>query len=194
MEENGGKADAGCDGGGGGGLLSRVKLPHQLLLALSLLQLSVMLLDRRLFCRHRTAANVDLRSVRLFVQLWQATLDPATAVRWRARTHAAGADLQRTLAVSLAGVLLGFMQQAVMHPVPATAALPFAAAALAVFPYGWLGTLRPAWEHPRVAPAAGALCGKLQLVLVGLNSAATATFGWAAMHACERLPCMPVSS
>lgn len=92
------------------GARARVRAPHQLLLALAFLQLTVMTLSWPSYSRRRVLVQLAMRSARLCIHAWWTILDSHTVAWWRRRTLSEGADPHRTLVISLTAVPVALLQ------------------------------------------------------------------------------------
>lgn len=158
-------------------LQAAVRLPHQLMLLASLTQLAAMLLAWGAYCRARVRALVALKVARVAMHVWQTILSPDTAEWWRGHIVSQGKDPARAVGIAIAAVPLALLQHAVMHPCPAALFPLFSAATVWVYLAGFLEGSVALWEHPKLAGAAAAACGRLRVWMSIAGSASEAVFG-----------------
>jgi hypothetical protein len=65
----------------------------------------------------------------------------------------------------------------VLNPCPMALQPPLVALALLTWTHGFAGVSRQCWQHPKLQPAALAMCEWLQLVMLAVNNAGFAAFG-----------------
>jgi hypothetical protein len=124
----------------------------------------------------RVAVHFAMRAARLLVQVW-ATRECTSLTAWgRQRVLLGSADPRRSLAAVLF-VIPMMALWALVHPVPVVLQPPLCGAAVFIYVTRWLPRVAAAIAHPRVASASEALCGRLAVALLFVDTATTSVFG-----------------
>lgn len=129
------------------------------------------------YTRHRPAAQIAMRALRLAAHLANAVLTGDGAGWWQARLLASNAQPARAFAIVMWGLPLTFLMFALVNPCPFVAQPLLAVGTVLVYVCGWLPRLTRIWEHPRFAAAAGAACMSLQDGLLVAEAATAVAFG-----------------